>query len=98
MGIAYVLGDALDAARTVAADVLFESIRGSNEAPLKKAILAADLGGNVVSYTAPTYAKPYEIIILQNAKPDVADSCSSSCSTNVRAWCARAFRASALRP
>ena len=73
VGIAYVLGDALDAARTVAADVLFESILGSNEAPLKKAILAADLGGNVVSYTAPTYAKPYEIIILQNAKPDVAD-------------------------
>ena len=73
VGIAYVLGDALDTFRTVAADVLFDAILGSNEAPLKKAILAAGLGGNVVSYTAPTCVKPYEMLILQNAEPGAAE-------------------------
>ena len=71
-GMAYVLGDALDTERIIAADVLFDALLGSNEAPVKKAIVEADLGGNVLSYTAATCAQPYEMIILQGAKPDVA--------------------------
>ena len=71
-GMAYVLGDALDTERIIAADVLFDALLGSNEAPVKKAIIEADLGGNVLSYTAATCAQPYEMIILQNAKPEAA--------------------------
>ena len=71
-GMAYVLGDALDTERIIAADVLFDALLGSNEAPVKKAIIEADLGGNVLSYTAATCAQPYEMIILQSAKPDAA--------------------------
>ena len=72
VGMAYVLGDALDRERIVAADVLFEALLGSNEAPVKKAILAAGLGGDVTSYTSAACLQPYELIILQNAQPKVA--------------------------
>ena len=72
VGLGLVLGSALDRKRTVAADILFEALLGSNEAPVKKAILAAGLGGNLVSYTAAECLQPYELIMLQNAQPDVA--------------------------
>ncbi|WP_418740566.1 insulinase family protein [Enorma sp.] len=72
VGMAYVIGQALDVFRTVAADVLFEALLGSNEAPVKKAIIEAGLGGNVTSYTSNACQQPYEMIMLQNAKPDVA--------------------------
>lgn len=72
VGLGLVLGNALDRKRTIAADILFEALLGSNEAPVKKAILAAGLGGNVVSYTAAESLQPYELIMLQNAQPGVA--------------------------
>lgn len=72
VGMGYVIGQALDTFRTVAADVLFDAILGSNEAPVKKAIIAAGLGGNVTSYTSSACQQPYELIILQNARPKAA--------------------------
>ena len=72
VGMAYVIGDAADRKRLVAADVMFDALLGTNEAPVKKAILAAGLGGNVVSYTSGDQMQPHELIILQNAKPEVA--------------------------
>ena len=71
-GMAYVIGDAADRKRLVAADVLIDALMGTNEAPVKKAILAAGLGGNVVSYTSGDLLQPHTLIILQNAKPEVA--------------------------
>lgn len=71
-GMGYVIGQALDTFRTVAADVLFDAVLGSNEAPVKKAIIAAGLGGNVTSYTSSACQQPYELIILQNARPQAA--------------------------
>ena len=87
VGLGLVLGSALDRKRTIAADILFEALLGSNEAPVKKAILAAGLGGNVVSYTAAECLQPYELIMLQNAQPGVArelrrvfqDACRDLC-------------------
>ena len=91
VGLGLVLGRALDRKRTIAADILFEALLGSNEAPVKKAILAAGLGGNVVSYTAAECLQPYELIMLQNAQPDVArelrrvfqDACRDLCEHGV---------------
>ncbi|MBE6468684.1 MAG: peptidase M16 [Coriobacteriaceae bacterium] len=72
-GMAYALGaDALDRKRVIGAGILFEALLGSNEAPVKKAILAAGLGGNVISYTQSACLQPYELIILQGAKEDAA--------------------------
>lgn len=72
VGMAYVIGDAADRKRLVAADVLIDALLGTNEAPVKKAILAAGLGGNVVSYTSGDLLQPHTLVILQNAKPEVA--------------------------
>lgn len=72
VGMAYVIGDAADRKRLVAADVLIDALMGTNEAPVKKAILAAGLGGNVVSYTSGDLLQPHTLIILQNAKPEIA--------------------------
>lgn len=91
VGLGLVLGSALDRKRTIAADILFEALLGSNEAPIKKAILAAGLGGNVVSYTAAESLQPYELIMLQNAQPGVArelrrvfqDACRDLCEHGV---------------
>lgn len=91
VGLGLVLGSALDRKRTIAADILFEALLGSNEAPVKKAILAAGLGGNVVSYTAAESLQPYELIMLQNAQPGVArelrrvfqDTCRDLCEHGV---------------
>lgn len=91
VGLGLVLGSALDRKRTIAADILFEALLGSNEAPVKKAILAAGLGGNVASYTAAESLQPYELIMLQNAQPGVArelrrvfqDACRDLCEHGV---------------
>ena len=91
VGLGYVLGSALDRKRTIAADILFDALLGSNEAPVKKAILAAGLGGNVASYTAAECLQPYEILILQNANEDVArdlrrvveDECRRLCEKGI---------------
>ena len=91
VGLGLVLGSTLDRKRTIAADILFEALLGSNEAPVKKAILAAGLGGNVVSYTAAECLQPYELIMLQNAQPGVArelrrvfqDACRDLCEHGV---------------
>ena len=91
VGLGLVLGSALDRKRTIAADILFEALLGSNEAPVKKAILAAGLGGNVASYTAAESLQPYELVMLQNAQPGVArelrrvfqDACRDLCEHGV---------------
>lgn len=91
VGLGLVLGSALDRKRTIAADILFEALLGSNEAPVKKAILAAGLGGNVVSYTTAESLQPYELIMLQNAQSGVArelrrvfqDACRDLCEHGV---------------
>lgn len=91
VGLGLVLGSALDRKRTIAADILFEALLGSNEAPVKKAILSAGLGGNVASYTAAESLQPYELIMLQNAQPGVArelrrvfqDACRDLCEHGV---------------
>ena len=71
-GLAYVIGTAHDRKRLVAADMIFDAILGSNEAPVKKALMAANLGGNITSYTAGDRLQPYELIMVQNAEPEAA--------------------------
>lgn len=72
VGMAYVLGEANDRKRLIAADIMFDALLGTNEAPVKKAVLAAGLGGNVVSYTSGEQLQPHTLIILQNARADAA--------------------------
>ena len=72
VGLAYVLCDAQDRKKLVGADILFDALFGSNEAPVKKAVLEAGLGGDVDTYTSSACQQPYELIILESAQPGVA--------------------------
>ncbi|AEB07600.1 Peptidase M16C associated domain protein [Coriobacterium glomerans PW2] len=72
VGMAYVLGSVAERKRIIAADILFDALLGSNEAPVKKAVIEAGIGGNLVSYTSSACLQPYGLIILQNASPDSA--------------------------
>ena len=85
VGLAFVLGDVCDRERIVAADVLFETLLGSNEAPVKRALLDAGLGGDVSSYTQATCLQPYELIVLRNAKPEVAQAFRDTVLASCRA-------------
>lgn len=73
VALTYVIGDACDRERVIAADILFESILGSNEAPMKRALLEADLAGEISSYTSAHCLQPYQTIQLRSSKPDVAE-------------------------
>lgn len=74
VGMAYVLGGALDRKRVIAADILFDALLGSNEAPVKKALMQAGVGGNVSNYsTSGSCLQPYELIMVQNAQPEAAE-------------------------
>ena len=78
VGLAFVLGDVLDRERIVAADVLFETLLGSNEAPVKRAILDAGVGGDVMAFTQATCLQPYELVLLRSAKPEAAQAFRSA--------------------
>ena len=77
VGLAYVIGNVLDRERVIAADVLFETLLSSNEAPVKRAILDAGLGGDVQSYTQAACLQPYELILLRGAEEDAAEKLRS---------------------
>lgn len=72
VGVGYVLGTSKDRERVLAADVLIDALMGSNEAPLKRAILDAGLGDDVFAYLIDGVAQPMVIFELKGAKPKVA--------------------------
>ena len=66
----YVLGTARDRERCLAVEVLFDALMGSNEAPLKRTLLDADLGTDVDSFVFDGLLQPYAIVELRGAKPN----------------------------
>ena len=73
VGVAYVFATAGQRERVLAADVLVDALVGSNEAPLKRAILDAGLGSDVQGYLYDGILQPCLIFELQGAKPGVAE-------------------------
>ncbi|WP_051353674.1 insulinase family protein [Atopobium fossor] len=71
--LGFVIGKAHDRTRVLGADILMDALMGSNEAPLKRTILDAHLGDDVVSYLMDSVAQPFILIELKGAKPNVAD-------------------------
>ena len=72
VGIGYVVGDAHDFERALAVDILLDALMGSNESPLKRALLDADLGGDCTAYLLEAQAAPAVLFLLKNAKPGTA--------------------------
>ncbi len=74
IALGFVIGGAKDRTRVLGADILMDALMGSNEAPLKRAILDAQLGNDVVSYLMDSVAQPFILIELKGARPGVADT------------------------
>jgi hypothetical protein len=73
VGLAYVFARAQDRDRVLAADILLDTLMGSNEAPLKRALLDADLANDASAYLIDGIAQPMVVFELRGAKPGVAE-------------------------
>ena len=74
MGLGFVVGHARERTRIVACDILLDAIAGSNEAPLRRAILDAQLAGDVVAYMADAIQQPFATIQVRDLKPGCRES------------------------
>ncbi len=70
-GVAYVFAKAGERERVLAADILVDALVGSNEAPLKRAVLESGLGSDVLGYLYDGILQPCLIFELKGAKPGV---------------------------
>lgn len=65
MGLAFVIGGSKERTRIMAVDILLDAIMGSNEAPLKRALLDAKLAGDAIGSLAEATLQPFAIIELK---------------------------------
>ena len=70
--VGYVIGEARDRERMLAADVLLDAIMGSNEAPVKRALLDAGLADDVQAYVADAMLQPFAVVELRGIDGDAA--------------------------
>lgn len=71
-GLAYVIGTAADRERVLACDILIDALAGSNEAPLKRAILDAGLADDFNAILYDGELQPRVVFQLKGSKPGVA--------------------------
>lgn len=71
-GLGFVLGTASQRERMIAADILLDAIMGSNEAPMKRALLDADIASDAFAYLVDAVAQPFAFIGLKGLKPGCA--------------------------
>lgn len=69
-GLGYVIGDAGERTRIVAVDILLDAIMGSNEAPLKRALLDAGLAADAQAFLADSMLQPFAVIQLRGLEGD----------------------------
>ena len=73
VGIGYVFGTWADREQVLAADILLDALMGSNEAPLKRALLDAGLGDDVSAYLMDGLAQPFVLFEVRGAQPGVGE-------------------------
>ena len=71
-GLGYVIGTAADHERIIAVDILMDALMGSNEAPLKKALLEAGFAGDVFDYMNKSILQPFLLIEAKGIQPQKA--------------------------
>ena len=71
--VGYVIGEARDRERMLAADVLLDAIMGSNEAPVKRALLDAGLADDVQAYVADAMLQPFAVVQLRGIDDAAAE-------------------------
>ena len=71
--LGYVLGSAGDHERILAVGTLMDALMGSNESPLKKALLDAQLAGDAFAYVDEARLQPLLFVELKGSKPGVLE-------------------------
>ncbi len=69
VALGFVVGTAAERERVVAADILLDAIMGSNEAPLKRAILDAGIADDASGYVVDAVAQPFAMVSLRGSRP-----------------------------
>ena len=72
MGLGWVIGHVRERTRIVAVDILLDAIAGSNEAPLKRALLDSGIAGDVQSYLADSVQQPFAVLQVRDLGEDAA--------------------------
>ncbi len=71
--LGYVAGTSKDVERMFALDILFDAIGGSNEAPLKRAILDAGIADDCSIALDDSQLQPFAVVQIKGLKEDAAD-------------------------
>ena len=72
VALAYVVGTAADRERVLASDILLDALAGSNESPLKRAVLEAGLADDFSAFLVDGELQPRVVFQLKGSKPGVA--------------------------
>ena len=73
VGLSYVLGTAADRTRVLAVDVLLDALCGSNEAPLKRRVLDADLADDFSAMLVDGVLQPQAMFVLRGLRPGAGE-------------------------
>ncbi len=73
-GLGFVIGHARERTRVVACEILLDALMGSNEAPLRRAMLDAKLAGDVTAYLADAVQQPFAVIQLRDLMPNCREA------------------------
>jgi len=69
--VGYVIGTSHDRMRVTATDILLDALLGSNESPLKRALLDAGVAHDVHAFVADALLQPFAVVQLQMPAEDV---------------------------
>ncbi|OUO90900.1 peptidase M16 [Gordonibacter sp. An230] len=73
MALGYVIGEARERTRMVAVDILIDAMMGSNEAPLKRALLDAEIADDAQAFYADALLQPFAVIQLKGLVEGAAE-------------------------
>ena len=73
VALAFVVGTSAQRERVLATDILLDVLAGSNEAPLKRAVLDAGLGDDFQVSLMDGMLQPQVLMVLKGAKPQAAE-------------------------
>ena len=71
-GAGFVIGDASQRTRVMATDILLDALFGSNEAPMKRAMLDSGIAEDVSAFVADAMKQPFVVIQLKKQQDETA--------------------------
>lgn len=71
-GAGFVIGDAGQRTRVMATDILLDALFGSNEAPMKRAVLDSGIAEDVSAFVADAMKQPFVVIQLKKQQDETA--------------------------